>query len=330
MNNKMNTCIKKAYRIIPRSIRNRVAPPLSRVWSAFLWRKRKIYNGPENSDKTFYVIRYMFSGGLFGLMGYYIPQIEYAYSKGYIPIIDLQNYNNMYIERDDFGKKNAWEYYFLQPAGYNLDDINNSSNIILSNGGLGATEKNKLAELIYDKKRIKQWHDIYTKSIIMNSHTKMYCEKQYNSLISKEDTVLGVLSRGTDYINNKPKNHTAQPEVEDIIQKAAEFKRKYRCNKVFLATEDKRIWEAFRNEFGECLITNDHELIENTGGRFLTEIEPKREKGAYLRGLEYLATIYILSKCKYLVAGNCGGSQAAMYMTEGYVDSYIFNLGVYQ
>ena len=326
--------LRSLYRKIPENIRYKyfspIVSPLIEKYLYFKWRKKRICNGSENPDKTFYVIRYRFVGGIFGLMGYYIPQIQYALSKGFIPIIDLQNMPNMYLEDDKFGKENAWEYFFEQPCGYTLKDIEHSKNVILGNAGRISTKKQNLSRIIFDTEEMKRWHNIFSKNIRTNDIVKKYCDEQYSKLISDNDVVLGVLSRGTDYINNKPHNHPVQPLPEQIIQKSSEFMQKYGCNKVFLATEDKRIWDAFHTEFGDKLITNDHKLFEDTGKTYLPDVKLERENGKYLAGLEYLATINILSRCPYLVAGNCGGSQAAMYITEGYKDCYIFDLGLYK
>ena len=326
--------LRSLYRKIPENIRYKyfspIISPVMEKYLSFKWREKRTCNGPENPDKTFYVIRYRFMGGIFGLMGYYIPQIQYALEKGLIPIIDLQNMLNMYLEDDKFGKENAWEYFFEQPYGFTLKDIEHSKNVILGNAGRISTKKQNLSRIIFDTEEMKRWHNIFSKNIRANDIVKKYCNEQYSKLISDNDVVLGVLSRGTDYINNKPHNHPVQPLPEQIIQKSSEFMQKYGCNKVFLATENKRIWDAFHTEFGDKLITNDHKLFEDTGKTYLPDVKLERENGKYLAGLEYLATINILSRCPYLVAGNCGGSQAAMYITEGYKDCYIFDLGLYK
>lgn len=326
--------LRSLYRKIPENIRYKyfspIISPVMEKYLSFKWREKRTCNGPENPDKTFYVIRYRFMGGIFGLMGYYIPQIQYALEKGLIPIIDLQNMPNMYLEDDKFGRENAWEYFFEQPYGFTLKDIEHSKNVILGNAGRISTKKQNLSRIIFDTEEMKRWHNIFSKNIRANDIVKKYCDEQYSKLISDNDVVLGVLSRGTDYINNKPHNHPVQPLPEQIIQKSSEFMQKYGCNKVFLATEDKRIWDAFHTEFGDKLITNDHKLFEDTGKTYLPDVKLERENGKYLAGLEYLATINILSRCPYLVAGNCGGSQAAMYITEGYKDCYIFDSGLYK
>ena len=146
--------LRSLYRKIPENIRYKyfspIISPVMEKYLSFKWREKRTCNGPENPDKTFYVIRYRFMGGIFGLMGYYIPQIQYALEKGLIPIIDLQNMPNMYLEDDKFGKENAWEYFFEQPYGFTLKDIEHSKNVILGNAGRISTKKQNLSRIIFD------------------------------------------------------------------------------------------------------------------------------------------------------------------------------------
>lgn len=62
--------------------------------------------------------------GLISFHNSALYSIRYALDKGYIPVIDYQNYKNIYLTEDKFGKENSWEYYFDQPSGYNIEDIN--------------------------------------------------------------------------------------------------------------------------------------------------------------------------------------------------------------
>lgn len=329
----MNMSLRSIYRKIPENIRIKYFSPfisfIYEEYNKFKWRERKISLGYENPDKVFYIIRFRFMGGLFGLMNYYIPQIEYAINKGYIPIIDMMNMKNMYLAQDKIGIENSWEYFFEQPCGYTLEDIKKSKNIILSNAGKKSTKKDNLTDLIFNNEELLKWNMIFSKYIKLKANVEEYIKSQYLQVIGDSSRVLGVLSRGTDYINNKPKNHPVQPEVSEIIEKVKLVCKEYNCDKIFLATEDKRIWNEFVKVFGNNVVTNEHQLYEDTGKSYLPDVTFNRNNDEYLRGLEYLTTIIILSKCNFLVAGNCGGSLAAMYINRSYDYSYIFNLGLY-
>ncbi|MDR0507244.1 MAG: hypothetical protein LBH32_10600 [Dysgonamonadaceae bacterium] len=48
-------------------------------------------------------------------------------------------------------------------------------------------------------------------------------------------------------------------------------------------------------------------------------------------GISYLSSICLLSRCNALIAGNCGGSAAALYINNfKYEYWHLFNLGLYK
>ena len=67
------------------------------------------------------------------------------------------------------------------------------------------------------------------------------------------------------------------------------------------------------------------EYLSETRNRTIVSKEDK-----YVSGLQYLTAIYILSKCQYLVATQCGGTKGALIMSDGYKSTYIFNKGLYK
>lgn len=64
---------------------------------------------------------------------------------------------------------------------------------------------------------------------------------------------------------------------------------------------------------------------------WLGDILPKEPRERELFGLEYLSSVILLSACKGLIAGNCGGSDAALYFNDhGYEYYHLYDLGVYE
>ena len=57
-----------------------------------------------------------------------------------------------------------------------------------------------------------------------------------------------------------------------------------------------------------------------------------RENHNYKLGKEYLLTIYILSKCKYIIGGRTAGIAGSWLLSNGFANQkyvYIWNLGLY-
>ena len=95
-------------------------------------RQRRYSYGSENPDKTFYVIGVPYTtAGLFAIVKSVFCHICYAYQKGFIPVVDMQNFKSQ-LSYNNNTNTNAWELYFQQPGGYNLKDISKSRNIIKS------------------------------------------------------------------------------------------------------------------------------------------------------------------------------------------------------
>lgn len=97
--------------------------------------EEKVCWGNENSQNIYFVIRC--NDNNLGLMAYFnsaLGRIKDSIDKGYIPVVDMQNYRTPYLKPQSLGKTNAWEQYFLQPMKIGINDIAHSRNIILSSG----------------------------------------------------------------------------------------------------------------------------------------------------------------------------------------------------
>lgn len=302
---------------------------INELYTKWKWRERKVSYGNENPEKTFFVIRRASCKvGLFSSVMTNMGLVDYAVKKGYIPVIDMQNASNTYLEPEQVGKMNAWDFYFNQPMGYGLEDIAASKNIILSNGLI--TKKNDYPDIriVDDEKLLLRWREVFGKYFSINDvlFEEFRTEKQK---LFGENKVLGVLARGTDYINLKPKNHPIQPTAIQIAEKAAEVMEQYQCTYIFLATEDQSIFHAVKEQFGDKLLAIETTRYTTSGSQNINDMCSGREADRYLKGKEYLLSVWLLSQCNCLVAGNVGGTHGALLMSPGYEYSYVFDLGLY-
>ena len=84
--------------------------------------------GDKNPDKTFYVIRVNFGGGIFSILLYVLHQIKIAKNLDAIPIIDMENFPTKYNQLNKIKKtSNSWLYYFNEFSEYNLHEIYESN-----------------------------------------------------------------------------------------------------------------------------------------------------------------------------------------------------------
>ena len=302
---------------------------INEPYTRWKWRERRVSYGNENPNKTFFVVRRASCKvGLFSLVMTNMGLVEYAISKGYIPVIDMQNTSNTYLEPEQVGNVNAWEFYFNQPMGYGLEDIAKSKNVILSNGIISQYNDYPDIHIVDDKQQLLRWREVFQRYFSINNSMLNIFRVEKQKLFG-ENRILGVLARGTDYINLKPRNHPIQPTVSQIIEKTEEVMDKYRCTYIFLATEDQEIFNDVKRYFGDKLLALDMTRYVTLGKQNINDMCSERNNDKYLKGREYLLSIWLLSQCNCLVAGNVGGTHGALLMSPGYDYSYVFDLGLY-
>lgn len=252
-----------------------------------------------------------------------LANIAFSISENVIPVVNVCNIDNGI---------NIWEQYFRQPF-ITVKQIDEKAKVDWEyNKNVGFISpcffsyKNDVERSI--------WMKLYKDYVSFNDEVQEYVDDEYNTLISGK-RVLGVLCRGTDYIATKPKGHPVQPELSDVIADVRKVMKDYKYDYIYLATEEKRIHDLFENEFPGYIIINkrtyyDEIYYSQKAGSLINSVSFDRENDEYLKGLEYLSSMYILSKCNSMLAGNCGGSQAAYYMNNGkYEYVKLYDLGIY-
>ena len=294
--------------------------------------ERKCF-GDQNPDKTFFLIK-MDNYGM-GVLGYFncvLGYIKYAQNKGFIPVVDMKNYPNTYLEKEEVGKINSWEYYFDQPSEYALDDVYKSKNVMMSSG-INTVETSPTVLWFYfcrrrSKKRAQEYYRIIGNQLKINQRTQSILDDYYHRILSGK-RVIGVVKRGTDIINCS--GHAIQPELSELIDRTKKMQTAWNCEYVFLATEEASTVTAFQEIFGDKLLTNSCARISNYSKGTIGNISFNRTNDKYLKGLEYLTTVYLLSQCTCLIASLVGATGGALGLNgDKYENIYIYDLGVYQ
>lgn len=262
--------------------------------------------------------------GLFSYFTIFLGGINYCLENNLIPIIDMCTYDNIY---QDGMNVNSWELFFEQPCGYGLTGNGNAEymdcDIIMERPDI-------CMDFLTNEKKISFWRQICKQYIKLNDNIKQYVEHWFNEYMpqGKEKETIGVLCRGTDYTNIKPYGHPIQPDVQSVIVKIRQFMKKYGCKYIFLATEDNDICKSLYAEFGDSLMIPNTSRYTETGENYLADIV-REGKNGFMNGKDYLASIYVLSRCRYLIAGRTSGSLSAVLLSEGFEDMYLWNLGYY-
>jgi len=292
-------------------------------------------------NKKFYIVGVTYKiEGLFAIVNSVINHCINAQKNNYIPIVDMQHYQNQYFKDNKVFKDNVWEYFFEQPSNYNLNNIPNDSSIIIGKNSFyinldDAITNKEIPEsnLTTIEKQIIEKKEEHKKYIKFNAETQQYLDENFSKIIGSGNDVLGVLCRGTDYLKKKPIGEQIQPNPNTTLAKTKEVLKKYpEIKRIYLATEDNDIYQMFKKEFGNILIENtqykySYRGIEND---FLSNIKVDRQNHNYTLAKEYILSIHFLSKCKYFIGGRTTGTKWAWILSDNnWKYFYIWNLGTY-
>ena len=228
-----------------------------------------------------------------------LSHIVYELSQGYIPVID-----------DTW---QVWEQFFEQPVLLGSETgidksrlpVSDEERPIYSPQYIPFCKPNRTvtSKLLRDFCRLRPEVDAYI-------------QKEIHELLDGR-RVLAVVRRGTDYIGT---GMPAQPEMEEMIREARRWMETWHYDRIYLATEDERIFDQFNAAFpGQILVNKrsyyDKAMVEqNTDS--IGRVHFDRENDNYLKGLEYLSSIYIVSSCQALLAGFCGATNVALALNQ--------------
>lgn len=229
----------------------------------------------------------------------------YAMKLGLIPIVEYSK-NIMYSEKDMiFDTDNPCEYYFLQPTEYSLSDIgdfqrsikweNSHVNLARSIGKSGSysiSEEYLLAMAETTERYIK-----------LRPEIEQRLKRDLDSVLCNDDRVLGVHYRGTDFRQGY-KDHPIFIEVDDHMQAIDHILEKGNTeySRIFLATDDERALEKFKNKYGEKVCYYG-KTTRGTGNTSVMYSQVTRQNHNFELGYEVLRDMWTLAHCSGLVAG---------------------------
>ncbi len=245
--------------------------------------------------------------------------IAEAIRLGYTPIIDMQHHDNQYFKDGRKFKDNVWEYYFKQPCGLGLNDIYT----LKDNDKIRVFTQDYFIRGEYVPIKVPRKKDeadnfphkaIIGKYFDLSDEAKSFVDKNIIRVfgkIGKDEKMLGILCRGTDYVYKRPYGHCIPATPEQLIKEAKELKEKFGYTKIYVATEDLDVYDKFKKEFSDLMLPNTQYMYrryKNADTKFLAEVKIGRENHNYRLGMEYLASMFMLSKCRFFIANcRCGG-----------------------
>jgi len=259
----------------------------------------KILGGTLYSNKKFLIITQGSSfWGWGNILYFFVNSIAYAKKRNLIPIIDMQHMHSQYQKSEENGVHNVFLDFFEPLNEYSLETVYKSQNVWLHG--------------IYPS--YQEESPSYA-DLLLKEEIREYIDSQYITMIPSERKVLGVVYRGTDY--HIAYNHTRPMAISNFIDYVDSYRMKIGCDHVFLATEVEEVTIAFREYFGEDVSYVAQRRYSEKERRILCTIEAERENDEYLKGLEQLTVLELLSRCDSLLGMNCGFLRAAIMMNAG-------------
>lgn len=289
-------------------------------------RERKKSFGKSNPDKIFYVIRpidfaspFYIGAELHLLANYFyvLSHLPYAQEKGWIPVIDQQNYpvyNS--LPNAIYGTKNAWEYYWQQPYHYELSEVYKSENVVLSKQNwfsewdMGYNIDN------YTDKKIISFYNNLSKFFQLQPHIQEHIEKRINNIFPKGKKVLGVSVRYVGYSRRsyyQAPGHPIAPELGELIEIVKKRYEEWGMDLIFLASDDQDSIGLFKTVFGEKLKFLLRNRTDTSKKYDKQNINPLYwENNIYQTSLSYLTEMELLAKCNGLIGSVTSGLRYAI------------------
>lgn len=297
--------------------------------------------GNKNKKETFYVIRTDSTQqwGIATTCSIVLNGIKYAVDRGWIPVVDYQNYFLAGIQdEENRGKENAWEYYFEQPdAGYSLEEVYQSRNVVLGpvrGQPHGSLSWNDTKDILNGK--YADYFRCAEKYLRLSPEIMERAERMRAELFQRAagEKILGVGMRAGLYWGEALKSsdyagHPGGPDIDEYIALTRTHMREFGCGYIFVSCDDRYYLERMEREFGEKCLYMSGRTLAHFFDKEGKPIRDEKEKAVEIvtqsereRTTDYLIEIYLLSVCNSLFRVQGGGSLLACLMNNRKYEHY--------
>ena len=128
---------------------------------------------------------------------------------------------------------NHWEFFFEQPFGYTLESVLKNAKNITYIKCVDCVPRPDEYSMLLNEPRKNYWHNFANKYLLIKREIIFLANKRKYRLFRNSKNILGVLTRGTDYISRKPRYHPIPPNVSDLIHDVKEMDNKYKYDFIF-------------------------------------------------------------------------------------------------
>lgn len=273
----------------------------------------KWFNPKRSFDnkKRFYILSEQESGrGFFAMFLTVLENLQHCEKKGYIFIPDWKDTSYSEIAHG----YNAWDYYFEPLSGYSLEQAEITGNKII---------RVRWDKSQFEMKPIKINDRLLTKRETYNYYIKKYIKirpeitKKVDDFFNenmKGHNILGVHIRRTDkfFCTSVPLGGYPVSD-EKIIENIDRYIEKNPSCKIFIATDDKNIFEKMKKLYKNKVMSWDS-IRSSDGTPVHKGILGKELQGVsnYKKGEDALIDCLLLSRCDFLIRGTSNLSAASL------------------
>ena len=286
-------------------------------------------NFSDYNDKKFALVRRLNcnSCGIFSNFIVFLGCMNKYFIEGYIPIIDMKTYPNMYNDYK-VGDNNPWELFFEQPFGYTLEEVEKNAKIKEYKPCTSFEPRPNEIDMYYNEVLLGFWHDFANRFMPIKNEIMKEADKIRKTLFKKSKNILGIKMRGTDYITIKAKGHAIPPNLNTTINDVKNLDMKNNYDWIFISTEDDIIRERYIKEFEKKIKhLSPKEKVNYDFNKKSVFGNNNGVKGNIEYAKNYVLNIIILSKCLDIVIARCSGAAGAFILTEGFRNVLIYNSG---
>lgn len=252
------------------------------------------------------------NSGFFALFNGTVQRLEMADRLGAAPEISWTH--TAYSDPEIGRKENVFEYYFEQPCTVSVRELEQAKNVIFSRPGDGFPKRED-AQYLSLEPYLDEAAALVGKYIHLRQEVSARLEEDYKSLGAEPETTLGVHVRGTDYFRDL-NGHPKAVSFQEYLDKTLELADRHGVSKVFLATDDARAVEVFREALGPRLVLYGDTL--RGSGRTGVHYQGAGEASGFRMGYEVLRDALTLSRCRYFVGGMSQVSLAVRLFNRAY------------
>ena len=260
-----------------------------------------------------------------GLFSYYIFHfgcIQHYLSRGFIPLADLKSFKNKF-NRGNQSVDNPWELFFYQPYNHTYREVKKHSKNYSYYPCTQTFSRPHDLTIYYHNSSLRYWHNFAKKYMPVKNDILNEVKSIMQNFFGNSKNILGVMIRGTNYVALRPKGHSIQPTVEQVITDVKIYDKEYKYDFIFFATEDETIRNKFVSEFDErvkILFQKDFNNIN----KFNENVNKKLNSVK-----NYVLNIVILSKCLDIITSRTSGSAGIFILTKGFRHFKVYDLGLY-